>query len=84
MTRSPKMTSKITLFAVLAMLFVPISSAQDMDEMTAGIMAFRGGEYAEAATLFEKAVKMYDQNAEAHFLLSRPSWETDLRDSKRA
>lgn len=78
------MTSKITLFAVLAMLFVPISFAQDMDEMTAGIMAFRGGEYAEAATLFEKAVKMDDQNAEAHFLLARLYWETDLRDAKRA
>ena len=78
------MTSKITFIAVLAMLFVPISFAQDMDEMTAGIMAFRGGEYAEAATLFEKAVKMDDQNAEAHFLLARLYWETDLRDAKRA
>jgi GWxTD domain-containing protein len=52
--------------------------------MTAGILSFRSGNYSEAVSQFEKALSADPNNAEAHFLLARLFWETDLRDSKRA
>lgn len=74
-----------TTFIVLMALFssIPVV-AQSADPMTEGILAFRRGEHANAVTLFEKALEQDPQNAEAHFLLARLFWETDLRDVKRA
>lgn len=68
----------------LMLLFVFPVQAQNLDSMTEGILAFRRGEHAKAVTLFEKVIAEDDQNAEAHFLLARLFWETDLRDVKKA
>lgn len=74
--------------AVLALGFVLsfslVVSAQETDSMTKGILAFRGGQYSQAVTHFEAALKEDPSNAEAHFLLARLFWETDLKDAKRA
>lgn len=70
---------------LLAIILVAApASAQDSDPMTDGILAFRSGEYAMAVAHFERALKADKQNAEAHFLLARLYWETDLRDVKKA
>ncbi|MDA0874165.1 MAG: tetratricopeptide repeat protein [Bacteroidetes bacterium] len=58
--------------------------AQDTDPMASGILAFRGGEYTQAVSHFNLALQQDDQNAEAHFLLARLYWETDLRDVREA
>jgi len=67
-----------------AVLFALPLSAQDSDPMTDGILAFRSGEYTKAVEHFNSALKSDPQNAEAHFLLARLYWETDLRDVKEA
>jgi len=70
---------------LLAIILVAApASAQDSDPMTDGILAFRSGEHAMAVAHFERALKADKQNAEAHFLLARLYWETDLRDVKKA
>ncbi len=69
---------------LLVLLLVGPAFAQQIDPMTAGILAFRSGNHAQAVTQFEKALEQDPNNAEAHFLLARLFWETDLRDSKRA
>ena len=66
---------------ILAALLVTIpAKAQDNDPMTDGILAFRSGEYTTAVNHLKQALKDDPQNAEAHFLLARLYWETDLRD----
>ncbi|MDA0683877.1 MAG: tetratricopeptide repeat protein [Bacteroidetes bacterium] len=74
-----------TIGIVLVALFssIPIF-AQDADPMTEGILAFRSGNHSDAVTYFEEALKADPTNAEAHFLLARLYWETDLRDPSRA
>lgn len=52
--------------------------------MTEGILAFRNGEYSLAVSRFEQVLKDDSQNAEAHFLLARLYWETDLLDVRKA
>ena len=70
---------------LLAIILVAApASAQDSDPMTDGVLAFRSGEHAMAVAHFERALKADKQNAEAHFLLARLYWETDLRDVKKA
>lgn len=71
------------ILLALILVVVPVS-AQDGDPMTDGILAFRNGEHATAVSHFERALKADDQNAEAHFLLARLYWETELRDVKKA
>lgn len=74
------------LFAALMAFFLVTGSvsAQDSDPMTDGILAFRSGEHATAVSHFERALDADKQNAEAHFLLARLYWETELRDVKKA
>ncbi len=87
----PKMTDntsnnimkKVAVAFLLAVFVLPVA-AQELDTMTQGILAFRRGEHSSAVQLFEKALEEDDQNAEAHFLLARLYWETDLRDPKKA
>ena len=69
---------------LLALLVSIPARAQDSDPMMEGIMAFRNGDHAVAVSRFEKALDADPQNAEAHFLLARLYWETDLRDVKKA
>lgn len=52
--------------------------------MVEGILAFREGRHSEAVQAFQRAVEQDDTNAEAHFLLARIYFETDLKDVKRA
>jgi len=75
---------KAILVFSLVLSFSSTAFAQEADPMTKGILAFRSGEYAQAVTHFEKALKDDASNAEAHFLLARLFWETDLKDAKRA
>jgi len=63
-----------------ALLFAMPVMAQDNDPMTDGILAFRSGEYTTAVNHLKQALNEDPQNAEAHFLLARLYWETDLRD----
>lgn len=72
-----------TILLAIILVAAP-ASAQDSDPMTDGILAFRSGEHAMAVAHFERALKADKQNAEAHFLLARLYWETDLRDVKKA
>lgn len=75
------------LFLILLFVGVPgpLASAQSSsDPMVEGILAFREGRYQEAARSFEKAVEADEQNAQAHFLLARVYFETELKDEKRA
>lgn len=69
---------------MLVFLLANPAFSQQTDPMTAGILSFRSGNYSEAVSQFEKALSADPNNAEAHFLLARLFWETDLRDSKRA
>lgn len=75
---------KSILSVLLMCLFTLPAFAQQTDPMTAGILAFRSGNYSEAVSQFERILKDEPNNAEAHFLLARLYWETDLRDTKRA
>lgn len=75
------------LFLILLFVGVPgpLASAQSSsDPMVEGILAFREGRYQEAARSFERAVEADEQNAQAHFLLARVYFETELKDEKRA
>ncbi|NNE70539.1 MAG: tetratricopeptide repeat protein [Rhodothermales bacterium] len=75
------------LFLILLFVGAPASSAwsqTSQDPMVEGILAFREGRYQEAAKAFEKAVAADDNNAQAHFLLARVYFETELKDDKRA
>ena len=80
------MRSYLKSFFPLLLVFLLANPAfsQQTDPMTAGILSFRSGNYSEAVSQFEKALSADPNNAEAHFLLARLFWETDLRDSKRA
>jgi len=73
----------IALVVVMLLFALPVT-AQDGDPMTDGILAFRSGEHATAVSHFQRALEQDKQNAEAHFLLARLYWETDLRDVKKA
>lgn len=76
-----------THFSAALLAFILVAApvlAQDSDPMTDGILAFRSGEHATAVAHFERALDADDQNAEAHFLLARLYWETELRDVKKA
>lgn len=75
------------LFLILLFVGVPgpMATAQSSsDPMVEGILAFREGRFQEAARSFEKAVEADDSNAQAHFLLARVYFETELKDEKRA
>ncbi|HAY36713.1 MAG TPA: hypothetical protein DCY57_07015 [Bacteroidetes bacterium] len=74
-----------SIFILLFSLVISAQAmAQDLDSMTQGILAFRNGEHSAAVGHFEKALLEDPSNAEAHFLLARLYWETDLRNTKKA
>ena len=76
--------TRVAGLLVMALLLSMPTLAQTTDPMTSGILAFRSGDHAQAVTHFNAALKADPQNAEAHFLLARLYWETDLRDVKEA
>ncbi|MFT4604623.1 MAG: GWxTD domain-containing protein [Rhodothermales bacterium] len=73
----------------LILLFASVSGPAVMaqsssDPMVNGILAFREGRFEEAATAFQKAVDQDANNAQAHFLLARVYFETDLKNDRQA
>jgi GWxTD domain-containing protein len=77
-------TSSFIFALLIGLLLAGPAFSQQSDPMTEGILAFRKGEYSQAVKHFEAALVADSQNAEAHFLLARLFWETDLKDAKRA
>lgn len=80
----PLRLSRVIPLVLASLVCTMPLSAQDSDPMTDGILAFRAGEYATAVSHFNQALKDDPRNAEAHFLLARLYWETDLRDVREA
>jgi tetratricopeptide (TPR) repeat protein len=75
---------RIAGLLMMALLWSVPVGAQTTDPMTSGILAFRGGEYDKAVGYFNEALKADPRNSEAHFLLARLYWETDLRNVREA
>ena len=57
---------------------------ETQDAMATGILAFREGRFQDAVRAFERATEDPSLKAEAHFLLARVFFETELRDTRRA
>ncbi len=77
-------TLKSVLVFFALVVFSIDASAQSSDPMTDGILAFREGRYESAVQAFEATLETDPQNAEAHFLLARIFFETQLKNDKRA
>lgn len=79
------MRRTIWAFLVLLATVPGLAAAQDGQRaMDDGILAFREGRYTDAVRSFEQASGDSTLAAEAHFLLARVFFETDLRDTRRA
>ena len=74
----------VLVFLLIAGAALPAAGQASSDPMVEGILAFREGRYQDAVNRFEQAVQEDGQNAQAHFLLARIFFETDLKDTKRA
>lgn len=71
MNRSVKPIAPLTLALLLALAGAAAAATTEQIHNDAGLVKFYRGEYAEAASSFERALMMNPNNAEAHYNLGR-------------